>query len=332
MKRFRILGPHLSQLEEFEPEAIEAKHLLVAPLLTGICGTDLEILEGTMAYFRLGRGRFPITPGHEWVGRVEAVGRSVTKFAEGDIVVGECSVGCDRCSYCASGRYHQCPDRQETGILNLDGALTERMAFPARAAHRVPPGMSLEDAALVEPTAVAYRALQRLQAPRGSRVLVVGGGTIGYLTAALLIADGESEVSMLTGGDHQMRRAAELGVRQSTGSEFFEYAVETAGRTSSITAARSQLSPGGRMVVAGLTGHADMPFPIDDLVVGDQTVVGTVGSPGVWPEVLRLIARGAVSPSRIISNIFELEDAAAAYGLLAARKPETGKVLVRSNL
>jgi threonine dehydrogenase-like Zn-dependent dehydrogenase len=86
------------------------------------------------------------------------------------------------------------------------------------------------------------------------------------------------------------------------------------------------------MVVAGLTGHADMPFPIDDLVVGDQTVVGTVGSPGIWPEVLRLIARGAVSPSRIISNIFKLDNADAAYGLLAARKPETGKVLVRSNL
>ncbi len=106
----------------------------------GLCATDLELLDGSMVYLRHGRAHLPLVPGHEWVARVEDPGAPEPGFAVGDIVVGECSIGCGDCPVCASGGYHQCPRRQETGVMNRDGALAQQLRFPARSAHAVPQG------------------------------------------------------------------------------------------------------------------------------------------------------------------------------------------------
>ena len=95
-----------------------------------ICGTDVEIFDGTMPYFTAGMARYPVVPGHEWVGEVLACGDGVEGFAPGERVVGECSVGCMRCAVCLAGNYHRCPNRTETGILNRPGAFAERIEFP----------------------------------------------------------------------------------------------------------------------------------------------------------------------------------------------------------
>ena len=146
--------------------------LLLAPLAVGLCATDLELLDGSMVYLRDGRAHLPLVPGHEWVARVVDPGAPGSGFAEGDIVVGECSIGCGDCPVCASGAYHQCPRRQETGVMNRDGALAQQLRFPARSAHAVPPVVAVEDAVFAEPTAVALRAVLRSGAEPRSRVLL----------------------------------------------------------------------------------------------------------------------------------------------------------------
>src|SRR3954466_5495558 len=80
--------------------------LLIAPTAVGICGTDIEIFEGSLAYFRMGLASYPIVPGHEWTGEVVEIGRGVTGFAVGDRVVGEVAIGCGVCTRCRAGRSH----------------------------------------------------------------------------------------------------------------------------------------------------------------------------------------------------------------------------------
>src|SRR5436309_3434283 len=74
--------------------------LVIAPDAVGVCATDMELYDGSMPYLTSGFAAYPIVPGHEWTGRVVAIGRDVAGFDVGDRVVGECSIGCGDCDRC----------------------------------------------------------------------------------------------------------------------------------------------------------------------------------------------------------------------------------------
>src|SRR3954447_771651 len=169
----------LELVERPDPTPGEGE-LLIAPTAVGICGTDVEIFDGSLAYFRMGIATYPIVPGHEWTGDVVDVGAGVTGFQAGDRVVGEVAIGCGVCVRCRAGRRHLCAKRTETGIVHMDGAMASRMASPAAYAPRVE--LEPRAGALVEPTSVALHAVRRGRVA-GQRVLIVGAGPIGLLVA-----------------------------------------------------------------------------------------------------------------------------------------------------
>ena len=183
--------------------------LLIAPSAVGICGTDVEIFEGSLAYFRMGLAEYPIVPGHEWTGVVVDVGAGVTGFAPGDRVVGEVAIGCGVCTRCRAGRHHLCARRTETGIVHMDGAMASRMVFPSAFAHRV--DLGAHAAALVEPTSVALHAVRRGDVA-GKGVLVVGAGPIGLLVAQCARAEGAADVVISDTRADRLDVAAALGV------------------------------------------------------------------------------------------------------------------------
>ena len=302
--------------------------LLLAPLAVGLCATDLELLDGSMVYLRDGRAHLPVVPGHEWVARVEDPGAPDSGFAVDDVVVGECSIGCGACSVCSSGAYHQCPRRSETGILNRDGALAQQLRFPARSTHAVPPGVALEDAVFAEPTAVALRAVLRSGAEPRSRVLVVGGGTLGWLAAAVLLDLLDADVAALEPDAGRMERLTTLGVRAPEAAEVFDVVLEASGNRGGVAAALDRLGPRGRLVVIGLTGADSVPVDLDRVVVNDQVVLGSLGSPDVWPQALALLGRGRLRPSTLVSHRYPLQAVDEAITTMRDRAPGTGKVLV----
>src|SRR3954470_8100077 len=111
--RATIVGSyHLAVAPEPVPDPLPGQ-LLIAPDAVGVCATDVELYDGTMPYLTNGFAAYPIVPGHEWTGRVVAVGSEAAGFGVGDRVVGECSIGCGACDRCGAGDYHQCPRRQE---------------------------------------------------------------------------------------------------------------------------------------------------------------------------------------------------------------------------
>jgi L-iditol 2-dehydrogenase len=332
MNKISVEGPGAAVVVRAPSPAPGPGDLLLAPLLVGICATDLELINGSLIYLRTGQTKLPITPGHEWVAEVIARGPGVTAFEVGDRVVGECSVGCGSCSACHAGAYHRCPDKQETGIIGIGGALAERMVFPAQSAHRVPAAIAIADAALVEPTAVAYRAITRLDPASGASLLIVGGGTLGYLAAVLAMNVRHLDVAVLDRSARNTARLTAVGARTPFAGETFDYILEAAGTPSALDSALDLLCPGGRIVLVGLTGNPTLPVAVDRLVVGDQTVIGSIGSPGVWPEVIALLATGAIRPSALVTHTFDLENFAEAIDLLEGdRDHAVGKILVAPN-
>ncbi|RCK70772.1 hypothetical protein DT076_05085 [Desertihabitans brevis] len=305
--------------------------LRIAVRVAGLCATDREVRDGEMVYFTTGFARYPVVPGHEWVGTVVEVAPDVAGFAPGDRVVGECSIGCGRCATCRSGAYHLCPDREETGIVGRSGGLAGELLFPARAAHHVPPGLPDDAAALVEPAAVAVHAVDAADPGPGDSVLVVGAGPIGVLAMQAVRARG-GEVTICD------RAAARLALAQRLGADHvldvtvtgpprqrFDRVVEASGSAGGLRTAIAAARPGATVVCVSLYG-AEIPVPVDEVVTGSLRLQGSLGSPGAWPRTLELIAAGALTPDRIVTARYPLSRAAEAFDQIG--RPDQLKVVV----
>jgi len=328
--RYAVLaGPHLLDVHPQSALTPGPGELLIKPDVAGICGTDLELLAGTMGYLTAGSARYPIVPGHEWTGIVSELGPAVTGFAVGDRVVGECSIGCGSCARCTEGAYHLCPRRTETGILNRAGGMAATMVFPARSAHRIPPGVNPLDAALVEPLAVAYRGLHRLSPEPAGPIAIVGAGTIGLLCALAARALDRGPILVVERDPARRQFAASLGFDTSeTAMHRFSQVIDATGTASGTAAAIHLAADGGQIVVLGLCGLPTAPVDLDSLVLRDLTLIGSLGSPGLWPKVIDLVAAGRVSPSIVVSHQFALDDVAQAFAVASSTDPATRKVVV----
>src|SRR5262245_24457504 len=162
MKALVINGPHSLSLTEVTPPALDGT-CRIRVSMAGICGTDLQLLEGYAGF----RG----IPGHEFVGVVEEAPAADRAWI-GRRVVGEINVGCTRCRWCASGVKERCVDRTVLGIRGKDGAFAEMLSLPAVNLHQVPDAVDDPTAVFTEPTAAACRILEQLDIHRTAHVAV----------------------------------------------------------------------------------------------------------------------------------------------------------------
>lgn len=160
------------------PPAVGEVQVRVA--YTGLCGTDLHIVHGAMD----GRVTRPLVFGHEASGEIAAVGEGVEGWAVGDPVTVMPLDWDGTCPACRAGHTHICQNLDFIGI-DSPGALQELWNVPARALVRLPAGLRLDHAALVEPVAVAVHDVRRAELRPGDKTVVIGGGPIGVLIASV---------------------------------------------------------------------------------------------------------------------------------------------------
>ncbi|MEU4293074.1 zinc-binding dehydrogenase [Kribbella sp. NPDC026596] len=182
---------------------------------------------------------------------------------------------------------------------------------------------------MIEPLAVAYRGLQRLSPNSGRPVAIVGAGTIGLLCAMTARALGTDGVVMVERCEARREFAVSLGFDVTVYSgERYRHVIDTTGTTSGTAAALDLTADGGRVVILGLCGQPTAPLDIDSLVLRDLTLIGSLGSPGVWPHAIELVATRQVQPSALISHHYTLAQAPDAFTLAAAATPTTRKVVL----
>jgi threonine dehydrogenase-like Zn-dependent dehydrogenase len=148
---------------------------LVRVNLAGICGTDLEIIQGYMKYDGI--------LGHEFVGTVE---KSSNSELVGKRVVGEINAGCRKCNYCEKGMERHCPNRTVLGILKRNGAFAEFLSLPEKNLHVIPDSVSDEQAVFVEPLAAAFEIGEQVSLQPQWGVAVVGDGRLAQLIIQVL--------------------------------------------------------------------------------------------------------------------------------------------------
>ena len=240
--------------------------------------------------------------------------------------MGEVAIGCGHCVRCRAGHPHVCATRTETGIARRDGAMATRMVFPAAHAHRV--ALPARAAALVEPASVALNAARRGEVA-GRTVAVVGAGPIGLLVAQCARAEGAAAVLVADTRPDRLALAARLGLAplpEDVGPDDVDVVILCAGGPAALAAALEIVRPCGVLVAVGLCGHPTIPFDFDRLVLRDLSVRGVLGSVGLWPDAIGLIAGGEVQAEPLVTAEFGLDRVPDALAALTA--PGSMKVLV----
>jgi 2-desacetyl-2-hydroxyethyl bacteriochlorophyllide A dehydrogenase len=308
-----ITGPRSARIQEVEAPVPGAGHVVVDVRRAGICGTDIELFTGQMAYFGQGKTRFPVRPGHEWCGVVSAVGAEVDAGWLGARVTGDTMLGCGRCPRCRAGRGHVCADRHEVGITSgWPGALAEQVLVPASSLYRLPAAVDDRSGALVEPGGNAWRAASAAQARPGKRILVCGPGTIGLLTTAFAVAAGaEVHILALDGGRAELASSFGAAGNWTAGDPpptTYEAVVDCTDDHRVPASALALIEPGGRLVLIGISGT---PSIIDsrDLVLSDITAVGILGASAGLAPAIEHYADGRVDATRLVAATIGLEHA-----------------------
>jgi len=169
-------------LEEVPTPEIGINDVLIEVLRTGICGTDVHIYQWDE--WAQKTVPVPLVVGHEFVGRIVALGSNVADFQEGDIVSGEGHVVCGRCRNCMAGRRHLCMDTAGIGV-NRPGAFAEYLALPMTNVWHHAPNISRDVQSIFDPLGNAVHTA--LQFPvLGEDVLITGAGPIGIMAAAVV--------------------------------------------------------------------------------------------------------------------------------------------------
>jgi threonine dehydrogenase-like Zn-dependent dehydrogenase len=219
--------------------------------------------------------------------------------------------------------------------------MATHLLFPARSAHVLPEPLPWEQAALVEPTAVGYRAA-RTGDVSGRTVAVLGSGAVGLQAAQAARSLGAASVAIADVEERRLATAEQVGVEhriplppdapegaaavREVFPEGADVVVECSGAAAAPGLAVEVARNGGRIVQIGLSGKLDVPLYLDRLVTKEVTLAGSVASPGVWPEVIDLVSRGQIQTAPLVTHRFPLERVEDAIGALRDRSPETVKV------
>jgi 2-desacetyl-2-hydroxyethyl bacteriochlorophyllide A dehydrogenase len=248
----------------------------------GICGSDLHfVIEGW--------GTPGSIEGHEYSGRVVAIGDAVTKWKVGDEVVGGPGLRCGTCEYCVGGRPSLCTGRNsfdDDEETHDDGAFAEYTCLHEDRLRRIPDGITLREAALAEPLAVALHGLTNGGVQPGHRVLVTGCGPIGALSTAAALAQGVKEV--VVSEPHPKRRALaeKLGATAVTPDtlvtpdfpsrivdEPFDVVLECSGHSDGMEAGLGQLKRAGTLVLVG-AGMRRPRFDNNRILMNELVITG----------------------------------------------------------
>ena len=304
-----------------DPPASRPGWALVAPSHVGLCGTDLHICAGTHP-----RARAGLVIGHEFVGRLlDPVG----PLSAGQAVFVNPLLPCGACAACASGLRHAC-ERLELLGIDRPGGAAEQALVPAGSLTALPDGLPLERAALIEPLAVAVRAVRRSGLMLSDDVHVVGAGPIGLLVALCARAAGAARVTVSEPSAERRRAAAELGLepcQPAPHGRRADVVFDSTGNESAAPTLARWARTGGRIVVVGVH-HGPVAVDLRSVTFDELTIIGSrVYTDDDVGAAISLLASGSFPAEGVVSAIVDM--GAAAEAVERMRAGLELKVLVR---
>lgn len=297
-----------------EPNNDEA---LIKVNLAGICGTDLEILEGYMSYQGI--------LGHEFTGIVI---KSKNKDLVGKRVVGEINVGCEKCDFCKKGMQRHCPNRSVLGILNRDGAFAEYLSLPEKNLHVIPNSISDEQAVFVEPIAAAFEIREQVSLKPNWKIAIVGDGRLAQLIVSVLKITCR-DITCYGKHKDKLERLERMEIKTRIGisekdDHYFDLVIEATGSNSGFLDALKLVKPRGSIILKSTIASKEN-LDLTPAVVNEISLVGSRCGP--FRPAIEAIENGTVSVEGLIHSIYPLDKFKEAFE--EARKSNVLKILLK---
>jgi L-iditol 2-dehydrogenase len=329
----RLHGPGDLRLTDEAPPKPTSGEVLLRVTSVGLCGSDLHwFSEGSIGDVRAAG---PLVLGHEFAGVIESGPR------RGQRVAADPAIPCGGCELCREGHPNLCEEVLFAGHASTDGALRRYMAWPEKNLHPLPEALSDADGALLEPLGVALHSLDLGHLRAGMTVGVFGLGPVGLLLVRLARLAGASEVFATDVLGHRLDAASGLGAQvfeasaegseraallEATGGRGVDVALEAAGDPQAVETAILVARPGARVVLVGIPAEDRISFPASVARRKGLTIALSRRMKHTYPRAIRLVESGQVDLAGIVTHRFPLDDASAAFEVLARR--EGIKVLV----
>ncbi|XP_052865072.1 sorbitol dehydrogenase-like [Anopheles cruzii] len=293
----------------------------------GICGSDVHyVSHGGFGDYKL---KEPLVLGHEGSGVVVGVGSAVTNLKVGDRVAIEPAIGCGRCRQCKAGRYNLCPD----GIYcatTAQGNLCNYYTHAADCCFKLPPNVTMEEGALLEPLAVAVHCCRRAGVRLGNTVLVLGAGPIGLVTLMVAKAMGAARTCVIDLMESKLEVAKTLGADATlavSGHESEEdivkrihlllggapdISIECTGAEACVRLGILSTVAGGVLMLVGI-GTIDQRIPITTALVHEIDIRTAFRYANCYPAALALVANGTIDARKLITHHYDLRESVAAF-------------------
>jgi len=330
MKALVAFGKDKYKLEmEYPTPKCGSGDIIIKTEACGVCAGDLKCRAGGPRFWGDETQPMwvkpPFIPGHEFYGRIVAMGEDVNGFTLGDRITADQIVPCGECKFCKSGRYWMCQPHAIFGFQGANnGGMAEYVRYPATAVvHKVPEDMSMDKALLVEPYACAKHAVDRAQITNEDVVVLSGSGTLGLGMVTYIRMKNPAKLIVLDMIDKRLDKAKEFGadmvlnpgntdvvnyvldITEGYGCDIY---IEATGHPSSVVQGLQMIRKLGRFIEFSVFGHNTS---VDWSIIGDGKELDVLGahlSPYCFPFVIEHILNGSLKTDGVVSRTFSLSE------------------------
>lgn len=303
------------QVQEVPAPVPVNDEVLIRVLVSSVCNTDLEIIQGYMGFKGI--------PGHEFVGEVITPGHTLT----GKIVVAEINCPCGTCYLCLTGRPTHCANRSVLGIYNHAGVFAEYAVLPEQNLHVVPRDLDPRAAVFTEPLAAAVEIFEHIHIRPSQNAFIFGAGKLGLLISQVFRLNG-CDCITYDPNPAKVQKALEMGINASLLSALketdkAEVCIDCTGNPAGIATAMAHLYPRGKLVLKTTIAQPEK-IDLNQIVINEFQIIGSRCGP--FKPALQLLSQHLIDPTPLITKTFQFADILQAFE--CAANPKTIKVLV----
>ncbi|MCL5071332.1 MAG: galactitol-1-phosphate 5-dehydrogenase [Actinobacteria bacterium] len=338
MKALVYEGPKNIKIKHVKDPVPNKGEVLIKVKATGICGSDVHGYLGIT-----GRRTPPMIMGHEFSGDILEIGQGVTEFNIGDRVTVQPLIFCGVCKYCQQGLTNLCINKKFYGAMDTNGSMAEFISAPQKLIYKLPPSINYLEGAMIEPLAVAYRAVNQVANTEGENVFIVGAGTIGLLVLQIVKSKSPSKIFISDIDDNCLELAKKMGadftinpikdnlidiINRETKNEGIDTAFEVVGIPATVQQAMSVLKKKGTCVWVGNLEKM-INLNMQEIVTKELNIGGTYSYTHIqFGDSIKFLVEKDLDLDSIISKVVPLEEGPAMFEKLAEGKSSLIKVIL----
>lgn len=324
-------------IQDVEEPVVSNHQVKIKVAYAGICGSDIHTYEG---HYNVAA---PVTLGHEFSGEIVEIGQGVANFKVGDRVTSETTFYiCGKCSYCQSGDYNLCNHRKGLGTQK-NGGFAKYLIAREESLHLLPPEVDDRSAAMTEPLACTYHAIQKISIKKGDFVVVLGPGPIGLLAAQVAKSHNAAVlVAGLSNDQIRLDKAKEVGmdyvinlqeenlkdkINSLTNGYGADVLLECSGSIRAANQGLDLLRKKGSYAQIGIFSESCVSLDMEKVIQKELKVVGSRSQkPADWEPSIQLMKEGKVNAKSLVTHEFPIDQWDTAYQ--AIKSGEAIKVLL----